>query len=249
MQGRSHLYIYDEFLSERKYERQLAAIEGRLASLDLSGATTRLSMLRGTRELVTSQVKDEITTVVIVGDDHTVDALMWFLPDLPVTVAYIPLRAPHHTADLLGIPSGLEACDVLAARKIETLDIGILDERYFLGEVSAAETMADVEVPGEFHVRAIAGGSIQFKNLGADAHDGQLDLVIRPREEKSGWGRRHEMQETRLQVRQAILSSADPIEIQVDHQVVRGQRFQVGIVPNKLKFITGRTRGAFSRKG
>ncbi len=243
MLGRSHVYIYDEFLGERKYERVLALIESRLALLDLQGAVARLSSLRGTREIVSSLVKDGVTTVVIVGDDRTVDKVMWFLPELSVTVAFIPVRVPQETAKLLGIPMGMAACDVLAARHVEALDVGTLNDRFFLVEVFVPQSVAWVEVPGQFTVRAVKGGSISIKNLGADAHDGLLELSILPQQvKKVGWLMKPAVQVTRLLVSRAIITAADTIEAQVDHHILNGVRFEVGVLAQKLRFITGRNR-------
>jgi len=167
MRQDAYAFIYDDFLSDRKYERVLAALDQRLASLDLIGRTARLAMFRNAKDLVESLVGQGSTTIVMVGNDQTLDKVMWFLPDMNVTLGYLPVADPSRVAQLLGIPSGPEACDVLAARLIETVDVGRLDDRYFLTEVALEHTLAAIDVEGRYRISPARGGSIFIRNLGS----------------------------------------------------------------------------------
>lgn len=248
----SYAFIYDDFLNDRKYERMLAELDARLASLDLVGRSGRLTLFRSAKDLVESMVSQGVTTIVVVGNDRTLDKVMWFLPDLDVTVGYLPVDEPSGVADVLGIPKGIEACDVLAARLIETLDVGKLDDRYFLTEVSLPQTIASVGIEGMYRISPPHGGSITVRNLStgvangvlaADARDGFLEVVVTPREEGNGKRRRgKKAEETRILLRRGEIVSPDPVEVFADNHVLNGMRFTLGIVPKKLKIVTGRNR-------
>lgn len=250
----AYAYVYDDFLADRGFDRDIAALETKLNTYDLAGRIGRLALFRSAKDLVEGMVKDGITTVVIVGNDTTLDKTMWFLPDLNVTVGYIPIAGPSAVAKLLGIPVGIGACDVLAARLVETIDMGRVDDRYFLTEISMPATMAALEIEGRYRISSMHGGSLTVRNLGgrvgsdmvlADARDGYLEAVVMPvPEERSSslWKRKNGGAATSIQLTRGVIVSKDPVEAMVDNHAVSGFRFEVSVVPKKLRIITGRGR-------
>src|SRR3989338_3664475 len=125
-------YVYDDFLSDRRWERDLALLEAELARRGIEGRIARLAMFRNAKEIITELVQNGVKNVVLVGNDHTLQKMMWFLPDMHVTVGCLPLTDPAYIASLLGIPKGLQAVDVLAARLVAVFGVGNLDHRSFL---------------------------------------------------------------------------------------------------------------------
>jgi hypothetical protein len=179
---------------------------------------------------------------------------MWFLPDLDVTIGYVPVAEPSRVAELLGIPVGPTAVDVLAARLVEILDVGKLDDRYFLTEVVLPSTMARVEIDGQFTISPSDGGAIAIRNLGsvtgqgiasADPKDGWLDVVVQTKTAQKGMARllkKDTLTQTVIPLRQGAILSDEPVDVFVDGHVVNGFRFSLTIVPKKLSVITGRNR-------
>jgi hypothetical protein len=182
---------------------------------------------------------------------------MWFLPDLPVTIGYLPIAEPCDIARALGIPMGEAACDILAARRIEPLDIGKIADRYFLTEAIIRNTTASVDVGGSFRIRPVPMGTIVIRNLGlptsdgtdaADAKDGWLELSVEPtlQEEPSGWHPFHKRQNiipcTRIFMKRGSVESAEPVDVLVDGQQLNGFGFSIGIIPKKFSIITGRKK-------
>lgn len=252
----AYAYIYDDFLSDRRYQDMLAALETRLASLGLSGHVGRLTLFRSAKELVEQFVNKGATTIVVVGNDQSLDKVMWFLPDLPVTLGYIPLAAPADIATLLHVPLGLDACEALGARLIETLDVGKLDDRYFLTEAVFEHTRARLSVEGNYRLSLTQGGTIAIRNLGAvskqgyslsDARDGLLEVIMSPHREEdfaSKIKRRFGTVplETCVMIRSGVIESDQPVDGHADRFAISGFRFAISILPDKLRVITGRHR-------
>jgi len=250
----SYAYVYDDFLTDKRFEREVASLETKLSTFDMAGHIGRLSLFRSAKDLVESMVAKGARTVVVVGNDGTLDKTMWFLPDLNVTVGYIPLVGPSAVGKLLGIPMGVAACDVLAARRVETLDMGKLDDRYFLTEVSLPATVASLSIEGQYRIAPTDGGSLAIRNLGgrvgaelvaADPKDGMLEAIVTPRpveQTNAFWKRAPASPETRMLFRHGEILSKDPIEAHADNHAVSGFHFAVHVVPEKLKLITGRGR-------
>jgi diacylglycerol kinase family enzyme len=266
--NRHYAYLYDDFLSDKAYERALANIETRCSVLGIQGRTARLAIFRSARDLVEGLVKDGAETIVVVGNDRSLQKVMWFLPDLPVTVGYIPICEPSQIGTMLGIPQGDKGCDVLAARRMETLDMGTIDDRYFLTEVVMDATKASVDVEGQYRIAPRQAGTVSVRNLGgmskdgrsnADARDGLLEVVVKPyveEQKKSRFSRvlsslspnaaravlSAGMSETRLTLSKGSIVSDEPIDMLVDGHPINGFTFRIGIVPRKLKIITGRDK-------
>jgi len=253
----AYAYIYDDFLTDRRYQDIVAALETRLSSMSLDGKIGRLALFRSAKELVEGFVNQGATNIIIVGNDNTLNKVMWFLPDMPVVVGYIPVAEPADVATLLNVPVGLDACEAIGARLIESLDVGKLGDRYFLTQAVFENTTAKVKVNNTYTLSLIGGGTIRVKNLGsitrgrytvADARDGRLEITMVPHEptdiSSRLWKRlgRQKLHPTRIQVKEAEIISEQPIDAQADRFVVSGFRFPVSAVPAKLKIITGRMR-------
>ncbi|MBU1033243.1 MAG: hypothetical protein ABII13_04025 [Patescibacteria group bacterium] len=250
----NYAYLYDGFLSERKYEREVAALETKLNTYDLAGKISRLALFREPKDLVMGMVNKRISTIVVVGNDETLFKIIGLMPELNATIGYIPLAKPSAVADLLSIPIGSDACDVLAARFVETLDMGLIGDQYFFTEVFLPNTRAGLNVEGQYQVSPVSGGSLSIRNLGgiknpkqnqADAKDGLLEAVVIPNEEKkrSLWRRRRaDKQDTRIMFSNGSLVSDKPINFFVDNKLVSGQKIEVSILPGSVRFITGRGR-------
>jgi len=250
----AYAYLYDDFLVDPRYQDILDALETHLASLGLSGRIGRLTLFRNAKELVEDFVRQGIKNVVIVGNDNTLDKVLWFLPELPVTMGYIPLAEPAGIARLLNIPAGLGACDVLGARLIETLDVGKLNDRYFLSEVIFENTTASLFVDQTYRLTLMSGGTMEIRNLGrvaglttnlANAQDGLLEAVITPRgpSMKSRFWTKLKVlppPETKVTLKVGQILSTQPMDGHADRYAVSGFRFSVSIEPQKLKVIMGR---------
>lgn len=248
----SYAFVYDEVLNERRYERQLSALEARLTTLGLSGRTIRLAMFRSAKDAIEGLVRHGVSTIVIIGNDRTLDKVMWFLPDLDVTLGYLPVFGPSDVGIPLGIPSGVDACDVLAARIVETIDVGICEDRYFLTEAKITNTIAAVNIEGRFSLSTMHGGTIIVRNLDIrnadgeirnDVKDGLLEVIVKPKDvgAPSRWGRK-KAQVTKMYMRHGEIVSPDPVDLQIDGHVTNGFHFRFKIAPRALKVIAGRTR-------
>ena len=253
-----YAYLYDDFLSEPAYQRVLANVETRCSVLGIRGRVSRLAIFRSAKELVEGLVGDGAQTIVIVGSDATLEKVMWFLPDLPVVIGYIPLAEPSGIASLLGIPFGENACETLAARRIETIDMGKVNDRYFLTEVVVRDTRASVNVEGNYSIGCSQAGMVSIRNLGgitaqgvaaANAKDSQLELVVQPMPTENApsrfsfFKRREKLPEgTHMFLKHGTISSSEPIDAVADGHQMNAFSFAVSVLPFKLKIITGRKK-------
>lgn len=185
-----NVFIYDSFLNQKKYDRLLAQIETRITDLGLNGKISRLSLTRNVAETVDSELKRGAKTIVAVGNDKLVNQVVNSLAGSPVPLGIIPVGEDNnYIAKSLGIASTGAACDILSARLLIRLDLGMAGQNYFLGRAAIDNQGTVIGMNKDYTIETLEKGLIYVFNLpGTDMQlpekvrlrpdDGVLELVI-----------------------------------------------------------------------
>lgn len=185
-----HVYIYDSFVNQKKYDRVLTKIEIRLTDLGLSGKISRLGIMKSVVETVAREVRAGAKTVTAVGNDQTVNQVLNALAKTDVPLGIIPVGEENNSlARSLGIKPDLSACDTLAARRIERLDLGLANNVFFLTKAVIATAGTIIQID-DFSIEASQAGEINIINLATtekklptgakiNPQDGLLELFIK----------------------------------------------------------------------
>lgn len=201
-----YCYIYDKIASESKYKRLVSDIENRLTDLGLQGEIERVTPIRTISSCIELSAGRKCTTLVIVGDDDSFSKAITCAVNMGVIIGFIPLRQGV-ISEMLGIPRGVSACEILSKRKIEKVDLGKVENSYFLttAEVSTRknstknifgvasdsfvkDTTVKINIDSKFDVSASVAG-IRIVNMDPMSpssyaiSDGLLNLVIIPKED------------------------------------------------------------------
>ena len=193
-----HVYIYDNFLSQKKYESVLARIETRTTDLGLNGKIVRLGVMHSLADAVANEIKKGAKTITAVGQNELFHKIVNVFARLGrqnvminnVPLGFIPVgRKNGSLAAFFGIEPDENACDILSARRIERLDLGRINDHYFLAEAKIASRGTKIEIDGDYSIEIMGGGEISVINLPVETvlpksvktngQDGQLELYIR----------------------------------------------------------------------
>jgi len=254
-----YFYIYDSFLTDRKYERVLAAVETRLTDLGIAGKIGRLTPFTNARGLVRDETRRGVRTIVVVGNDETVSQVVGGLGEADVILGLIPVGAPCHIARSLGIPEGADACDVLSRRVIQQVDLGKINGQHFLWQVVIPPGRYTVEGEGNYRISSVGedseiivsnlrGAEMQVRGPAAlrrpgDPQDGFLDMLIAPKRTGGVLGGRGKESETGLiPLRRLKVKSEEPFAVVVDGRRTEYREALIEIAPGRLKVITGKER-------
>jgi diacylglycerol kinase family enzyme len=192
-----HIYIYDNYVNQKKYEKNLAAIETRLTDLGLNGKIVRMDTMNNIQESVQDEIRRGAKTIVAVGNNSTlsqvVSAVMsssnkYLYANLPIGI--IPIDDQENDiAAMLGIANTDEACNILLARKIEKLDIGCANDNFFIAraEINGQDTI--IKINDDYSLESLKTSTINIYNLLPDTgmfskiiesnpQDGILELLI-----------------------------------------------------------------------
>lgn len=245
-----YCYIYDEFVQDKRYEKDLLSLETRLTDLGIEGKIIRLALFRDPSELVRDAIVRGATTIIAVGGDATVRKILDVVTQSGAVLGLIPIGEPSTLAKIFGLPGGIASCDILSQRIIETIDLGVVNDRSFLHCLSAPHFSAEMVCDGQYRLQPKEAGALEVRNIGgpdlskdsmADPRDGVLDTVVRVGT-KRGFFRRKRVGETVLPLRSLQIRSKEPIEIFADGEALSATDFEITIVPNRLPVITGRKR-------
>jgi len=253
-----YFYIYDSFLSGGKHERELAQVENRLTDLGISGKIGRLTAFTNARGIIRDETRRGTTTLVVVGNDETVSKVIGGLGDEKITLGIIPLGAPTYIAESLGIPYGVEACEVLSKRVTQKVDLGRVNGNYFLSDVRIPQGRVTIESDGKFRVTSLiqdseiivsnlrslqmASSDFEVSQQPGDPQDGMLDALIIPKTSGFFGFLRGPQASSVIPVRRLNIVSENPIPILADGRLFTHNTVDIEVVPEKLKVITGRER-------
>lgn len=239
-------YIYDEFLQDRRYERDLAVLETRLTDLGIMGKVTRLALFRDSLDVIRDEIDGGTETVVAVGNDQTFRRIVEAVGDSQTVIGYLPIGNKNVLADLLGIPPGAEAAEILSARLIQHIDLGEINSRRFFhvaeaegsGFTIACEDSYTVTVPGRARISIRNVAFLDDAGI-ADPSDGRLTIVMRhPR--FSLFRKKEDI--SKLHVKKARLYAERHLRMLVDGEEIQAKEFDLRSIPGQLRLITGKER-------
>lgn len=247
-----YYYVYDDFVQDKKYERDLSRVENRLADLGIAGKIARLALFKHADELIIDEVRRGVKTVVAVGDDSTVHKVFPAVAESGATLGVIPFGKQNSLAQLFGVPEGVGACDVIANRITEKLDLGLINGERFLTGVRfigvKPEMVCDKSfivtptVPTEVEVRNLIAGDIVSSDDIADPKDGKLELVVMNKNKGGLFRRKKNAPATVLPIKRFAFDGKQDAVAEVDGRKVRDARFRIRLDAKKIKVIVGKDR-------
>jgi diacylglycerol kinase family enzyme len=192
-----NIFIYDSFLNQKKYDRLLARIETRITDLGLNGKISRLSPTRNVAETINNELRREARTIIAVGNNKTVNQIINSLAGSQVPLGIIPIGENNNDiAKSLGIESIESACDILSARLLAKIDLGMANQTYFLSNVSINNQGTVIDMNKNYTIETAEKGLIYVFNLIGEQikqpakvkflpDDGLLELVVNTHSNKN----------------------------------------------------------------
>jgi len=255
-----YVYVYDGFVTDKKHEKLLSRVETRLTDLGISGRIERLTMFKNISEIVADAAAQGCETIVAVGNDETVGRLIDVVGSHEMAFGVIPIGdGPHSIASLLGVEEGVEACNILSRRVLHTVDLGRINDHYFLSSVRIPRTRAAISCNGQYSVIPTEDNEVHVCNLAemsvsgtgeasiSSPRDGFLQTVFQPSPQRGLFSRLFRAAEplpppTVVPVRKLTVRHSQPVTVIRDGQRLSSSVLDIEILPNRLKVITGKTR-------
>lgn len=246
-----HTYIYDSYLSDKKYFNAVNEIESRLTDLGLSGRVCRLSPLRSLRDVINQELKRMPKTLVVIGNDSIVSQAISLMGGSDVPFGIIPIGEPNHIAWRLGIDEE-HAGAILSARRLVQIDLGVVDNKTFLKSAEVTGDRLRLLIDNNYYVES-NGAKVEIINFllneemdemvaKTSYHSGQLHLVITKELVKKG------LLKNKTHIEQSVIPftelsvESDGATIMLDGFVKINNPQKVFVLPKGLKAIVGKQR-------
>lgn len=244
-----NVYIYDDFLNKSKYNRAINRLEIKLTDLGLNGKIVRLGAIKNIHDAVESEIKNGAKTIVAVGNNETVfktaaavieHQALSFIPQKTLFFI-IPIgKEDNSIANALGIRKEEEACNILLARRIKKIDIGVAGRNYFIEKAEMEAENAILEIDG-YTIEVKEKGIISIINLAENANiignkspkpnDGKLDIHIKTKSRDESF---LSVKSLKILSKGQILYLDDSVEIKTP--------IELGVIPGGLEIIVGKDR-------
>jgi diacylglycerol kinase family enzyme len=239
-------YVFDSFVQDGKFRSEAQRIETRLASLGIQGRQEKITILKSLTDACQTMIKRGIETLVVVGNDQTVFKVLPIAVEHGIPLGLIPIGPEQRIAKALGIPMGIDACDVLSRRVMRKIDVGRAGASMFLLEAvlpqSAMVTCDEgytVSVTDPHASMTVA--NILDPRPDAQPDDGQLTLIVHGKS-KGGWIRRHDESSFFSTPRAEVKTTRNGEPVTLDgHHIVKTP-VVLSIQPRLLSMIVGRER-------
>ncbi|MEI6378036.1 MAG: diacylglycerol kinase family protein [Candidatus Falkowbacteria bacterium] len=162
-----YTYIYDNELADKKYFAPLTKIESRITELGLGGRVVRMNNLRNSRDALLEEIRRVPETLVVIGGDQLMSQTISLIGGSGIPLGLIPLGTGNKLAASLGINEE-NAVNVLSARRLVQMDLGIVDDRTFLKKAELFGSQLALEVDELFVLHALSDLSINIYNYLAE---------------------------------------------------------------------------------
>ncbi|MDI3496113.1 MAG: diacylglycerol kinase [Patescibacteria group bacterium] len=240
-----HVYIYDDYLNKSRYNKAVNRMEIRLTDLGLNGKIIRLSGVKNIKSAIQNEMRLGAKTFVAVGNNQTVNRIMGAIIEADIysdfqkntLLGIIPIGNDNSIATSFGIKNEEDACNILLARRIEKIDLGLIGDYYFLNEVEVESKGTKINL-NDYSLEIQDKGVIKIVNLineknnhiNSNPHDGKLDVHIITKKNT----------ESLMRLEKFEIITEHPII--VDGVIEVKSPITINVAKNKLNVIVGKNR-------
>lgn len=256
-----YIYIYDNFVNQKKYDSVLAKIETRITDLGLNGKIVRLGIMSSFSDTIRNEVKKGAKTLVVVGNDKTLNNAVNILAkisaennlNISLPLGFIPIgKKDNLIAPFLGLDFEENACDMLSARRIERLDLGLANNNHFLTSAVISTAGTIIEIDKTYSIEISESGEINIINLptaediseklNINAKDNSLDLYIKTKPSGKIFSAFKNNCEQSLFSFQKIKISNSKTPMNIDYSTEISCPVQIELAKEKIDLIVGKNR-------
>jgi len=221
-------------------------MEIRLTDLGLNGKIIRLGGIKNIKGTIQNEIRLGAKTIVAVGNNQTVNKIIGAIIDNDIysdfqkktLLGIVPIGNDNSIASSFGIKNEEEACNILLARRIEKIDLGLIGDRYFLNETTI-EGLGTIIDLGDYSLEVAEKGTVRIINLLSDKenlinsnpHDGLLDIIIKTKKKD----------QTILKLNKFIVTNATE-QLLIDGVIEVKTPAEVSVDRDKVSVIVGRDR-------
>jgi len=250
-----YIYLYDNFLRQKKYDSVVKIMETRLTDFGIAGKIIRLQNFTNAAAIVDEEMKRGASTIVIVGNDATFGRVLSMAATRDILFGFLPVGHGNTIAQVLGIPVGEEAADILSRRRKVKLDVGWFNNRYFVNQLYIPASEIQVEYDEKFIV-SVPRGKIELvvcnlqpfvwrdtkkKEYKVHPQDGKLEAFLRPVVKKGFFKKKLESPSI-FPFEEMIVKSKKPFIVKADGRESKEIKIKIKLAKRRIQMVVGKER-------
>lgn len=249
--NKMNIFIYDTFLSEKKYNNTLSKIETRITDLGLNGKIVRLGLLKNISGSIENEIKRGAKTLIAVGNNSTLNKVVNAVSQsihpeaLNIPIFIIPVGKENNEISVsIGVADYQKACEVLSSRRIEKLNIVKANNLYFLSEARISTIGTKVEIDQDYSIELLEKGSIIVNNLITNQKEAPENSVILPNDNKIELfvkSKKDKKVKSVFSFKKLIISNKNK-SLVLDRSIEVKTPVEIEMSSKKLKLILGKNR-------
>jgi len=251
-----YVYLYDNFLRQRKFSSIIKNMEIRLTDYGIAGKILYLHNYLDVKPLIEDEIRRGAKTIVVVGDDQTFGHVLSRSATCECVFGFLPIGSNNTIAPVLGIPSGEGAVEVLARRRRERLDVGWMNNRYFVSQLHVLPAKVEIIYDERFKVHANDKMEVVVCNFQpffwkrnqrddssqvVHPQDGKLEAFLRPLTKKRWWGYKYE-EPSVFPFEEMEIIGKDAFAVEADGKISKEIKLKIKLARGKIDMIVGRNR-------
>ncbi len=258
-----YFYIVDpQKLKQKEFERVQNILYSSLSEFRVSGEVVRSTGVRTIQQLVENAFAHEAKTIVAVGNEETLHDVINAIGKREIVVGFIPLEECE-IGKIFGIKDIPQAVKTIAFRRIEEIDLGVVNDSLFLSNLRFGKNDAPIEIKfsadEKFQARQIISSCLIVNsryNLNpsriGNPTDGLLDILLLPEISKfTGFFKKRLIQRhyyeqidltSVLHVKKIEILEPAALPITIGDKIVAKTPAMISIQAKTLRLIVGKDR-------
>lgn len=252
-----YVYLYDNFLKHKKFSSTIKSMETRLTDFGIAGKILRLQNFTDPHSLIEEEMRRGATAIVIVGNDQTFGHVLSRAAACVTLFGFLPVGEGNTISQVLGIPVGVEATEVLARRRKVKLDVGWIANRhrYFISQLHIPPSNITIgydekfRVSGRHHkielvvcnLQPFVWKDVHNKKYVVHPQDGKLEAFLRPLASKGIVREKYE-EPSVFPFFEMVVKSTTPFPVEADGRVTKETEIVIRLAKKRIEMIVGRER-------
>ena len=204
-----------------------------------------------------TKIKRGASAVVIVGNDTTFGHVLSRAAICKTLFGFLPVGQENSIAEVLGIPVGIDSCDVISRRRKVALDVGWFNNRYFISRLHIPPSDITVQYDEKFSVSSRGRAKMELVvcnlqpfewkgtrrrgDIIVHPQDGKLEAFLRPVLGKKIIRDIYEDPSV-FPFEEMTVSSTTPFLVEADGKQSKETKITIRLAKNRIKMIVGRDR-------
>jgi diacylglycerol kinase family enzyme len=252
-----YVYLYDNFLKQKKFAPIVKAMETRLTDFGIAGKILRLQNFTNPHAVIEDEINRGASAIIIVGNDQTFGHVLSRAATSSILFGFLPVGAKNSIAEVLGIPPGIDGCDVLSKRRKVKLDVGWVSNRnrYFISQLHIPPSDITVEYDEKFKVsgrhnkmelvvcnlQPFVWRDTRKKKFVVHPQDGKLEAFLRPLAGRGIIKEKYEAPSI-FPFEEMIVTSQKPFPVEADGKITKETQIVIKLAKKRIEMVVGKDR-------